>query len=251
MLSRWRVTLRHWRQSALELVFPWSCVACKCDQDKARAPDLWAKWLCHDCYQQVHFIGDNACPRCGQPAGAHIPVGAACPHCQRDQDWPRTRALFRNESLGRDLVHRLKYQSEIALADLFGRELATLHRDDPPDIVTSVPMHWTRRVWRGYNQADEIARVVARNLDRPLKSVFRRKRMTPALYNKSRSERRDIVQQAFQLRRSSLQGKRVLIVDDIATTGSTLKELSALLKSAKVQSVQVTVVALTPARPPS
>ncbi|MDF1661675.1 MAG: ComF family protein [Planctomycetota bacterium] len=248
VLPFWGTTLRQWRRSALELVFPWSCLLCKAPDQKQRAPDLWGKWLCQDCYGTIKFIGGQGCPRCGQSAGAHIPAGASCVHCQGDKDWPETKALFRYESSGRELIHRLKYQSEIALADVFGVELANLYRADPPDIVTSVPMHWTRQFWRGYNQADEIARVVARELDRPLKSVFRRKRITPALFNKSRSERQDILQKAFQLRLTSVQGKRILVVDDIATTGSTLKELQALLKKAQVQSVQVTVVALTPAQ---
>lgn len=216
--------------------------------ENERAPDLWGKWLCLDCYQTIDFIGEDACPRCGQAAGPHIPTGASCVHCQHDKDWPQTKAVFRNETVGRELVHRLKYQSEVALADLFGVEIANLYRADPPNLVTSVPMHWTRRFWRGYNQAEEIARVVARELNCPMKSVFRRKRMTPALYNKSRPERIDIVQNAFQLRSSSVQGKKILVVDDIATTGSTLKELSALLKSSQIQSVQVAVVALTPAQ---
>lgn len=242
----WGAKARHWQRSVLELVFPWSCLLCRKSGEQPRAPEAWAPWLCHDCYEDIPFLDDSACPRCSQPAGLHLPDDSSCPRCQKDKDWPKTDALFQYEEKGRELVHALKYRSEVALAPLFGCELAKRFRGDAPDLVTAVPMHWTRRLWRGYNQAEEVARAVAKNLDCPYKSIFKRRKMTPALFNKSRAERQGLVQNAFSNPPSSLQGKKIVIVDDVATTGSTLKELCRLLKEVKARSIRVMVVGLTP-----
>ncbi len=144
---------------------------------------------------------------------------------------------------------RLEYlgvQLGRAVADLLRSELADC------DLVVPVPLHWRRFLRRGYNQAAVIARPVAAELDLPVASVLRRRRATPAQSRLRRAERRSNLRDAFSLRRLAFTagvsciGRRVLLVDDVVTTGTTLETAATELRRAGAASVTALTIARTP-----
>ncbi len=115
------------------------------------------------------------------------------------------------------------------------------------DLVVPVPLHWWRHLRRSYNQAAVIARPVASDLGLPLASVLRRRRPTTAQSRLSRAERQRNLRGAFAVRRGMLpKGSRVLLVDDVATTGATVQDASACLRRAGAGSIIALTVARTP-----
>jgi ComF family protein len=122
---------------------------------------------------------------------------------------------------------------------------------DDADVVVPVPLHWRRRLRRGYNQAERIARPLALAIDRPLATALRRRRATPPQSGLGRSERLRSPRRAFGVRptkatTAALVGRTVLLVDDVATTGATLDAAAAALKNAGAAAVIAVVAGRTP-----
>lgn len=115
------------------------------------------------------------------------------------------------------------------------------------DCVVPIPLHWTRYAWRGYNQAEEIARVVARNSEKPLCHLLERVKRTPYLSRCSSEERNALMRDVFSLNveKSSYRDKHILLIDDVMTTGSTLKEAAKVLLKLRPASLTAAVVART------
>jgi ComF family protein len=179
-----------------------------------------------------------------------LPYGFLCGDCRR-----RTPAIDRFvagwsfESPFDRVIHGLKF----GRLDFLGSQLARGlwdgfgHQLEGAELVVPVPLYWRRRLNRGYNQAEEIARPLARLLDRPLERAVRRVRATPPQTSFDRRHREGNVAGAFRVRgRSRVAGRRVLIVDDVATTGSTLEATARCLKAAGAQRIVALVAGWTP-----
>lgn len=144
------------------------------------------------------------------------------------------------------LVHALKYRRQLAVGRVLGTVLARHLAERWPrrdvDAVLPVPLHPARHASRGYNQSAEIARWVARSLERPLEPrLARRRRDTPAQVGLDPDRRRVNLEGAFAAER--LRDLRILVVDDVTTTGSTLRELAGALLAAGARSVEAACVA--------
>jgi ComF family protein len=198
--------------------------------------------LCAGCAADLPALG-TACERCAQP----LPVPGTCGHCLRSPPpFDRTRALFRYGSPLSELVLRLKFQGALHLAPLLGRLLAAqLATVVPrPDVIIPVPLHPARLTTRGYNQALELGRPLARALDVPLASgLCRRVRDTAPQSTLDPDRRRRNVRGAFMV-----EGEvppHVVILDDVITTGATLSELARVLRRAGAQRVEAWALART------
>ncbi len=145
----------------------------------------------------------------------------------------------------RELVHLFKYAGVTALARPLGRLLRlAMPRDRRFDLIVPTPLHWRRRWTRGYNQSMLLARELAPVLGLKPVNALRRTRATPTQAGLSRTARRANVAGAFVVRDASLvRGRRVLLVDDVMTTGATLRACAAALKRAGAQSVSIAVLA--------
>jgi len=201
----------------LDLLFPRRCIGCGVEGD----------FLCSHCRELL--------PR---PESAGVANG-------QDRDLLTSlddlQSVFLYQGLAREAVHYLKYRNMKALA----RPLAQLMADYlesnpmPADVLTVVPMHSKRLRKRGYNQAELLARELSRLIQVPLvKGALARLRNTPSQVSMSASERRSNVEGAFQCRGHVFQGKDVLLIDDVCTTGATLNACAAALKEAGARSVQ-------------
>jgi ComF family protein len=143
----------------------------------------------------------------------------------------------------RQLIHLFKYSGMRALARPLGDVLAgALPRDRQFDAVTAVPLHWRRRWQRGFNQSELLGKAIARRRGIPLIHVLRRGAATRAQAGLSNSQRRENVAGAFRARHR-VAGLRILLVDDVMTTGATVSACARALKKAGARSVAVLTLA--------
>jgi ComF family protein len=165
------------------------------------------------------------------------------------------RALSFGEYTGalRRSIHLLKYGGIQALARPLGRLLVSaVPRDDRFDVVVPMPLHWSRRWKRGFNQSELLARIVARRLGAPLSAALRRKRATPPQAGLTNAQRRKNVAGAFEVgKRHLIANKHVLLIDDVLTTGATVNAAAAALKRAGARRVTVLTLARVDRRPPA
>lgn len=149
------------------------------------------------------------------------------------------------EGVLRELIHLFKYQRMRPLAGpLAGFLAAALPRDERFDVVVPVPLHWRRRWQRGFNQSELLARLTARRCGIPVRRAVRRARPTTAQAGLSSARRRLNVAGAFRpLPRAGVEGLRVLLIDDVMTTGATASSCAAALKRAGAKSVALLALA--------
>lgn len=197
--------------SGLDLIFPPTCGGCK------RPGSRW----CADCQQRVSVINGPLCEICGVPEN----VSRICTVC--DKEKPRYSAL-RSWAVFADPVqealHRLKYRRDIGLGDSLAAHMVDFVRglDWPIDMVVPVPLGRKRLNERGYNQVGLIARPLAMALGLEYAPhELARRRETRSQVGLSKQARRENVQDAF-VAGKRVKGKTILVVDDVATTGSTL-----------------------------
>ncbi|MFN7942696.1 MAG: ComF family protein [Thermoanaerobaculia bacterium] len=232
----------------LDLLLPAYCLACR-----SRLPPAGSTLgLCARCRGRLLAVDPAAsCPRCARP----LPLGARepepCGACRDDPPaFDRLIGLWRYRSPAVDLVHALKFRRCEFLAEAAGLHLAgaVRGRGISVDLVVPVPLHWTRRLRRGYDQAEAIAIAVARDLGSPMASALRRVSATRAQARLPRDERRRNLARAFTTRRGvSVRGLRILLVDDVFTTGATSRAAARALERGGAAAVSVAVLAVTPA----
>ncbi len=145
----------------------------------------------------------------------------------------------------RELIHLFKYSRVKPLAAPLGRLIASaIPHDQTFDLVVPVPLHWRRKLERGFNQSELLAGAVARRYGLQPANVLRRKRSTSAQAGLSNAKRRVNVAGAFLVRRKpEVESRKVLLIDDVMTTGATLAACAAALKRAGARSVSVLTLA--------
>jgi ComF family protein len=179
-----------------------------------------------------------------------------CCGCFADLPWTECPVLPNVAGLSRTLapvvyafpvdaaIRAFKFRRRLFYGPAFAQLLGTVRGELPDDIeaVLPVPLHWRRKWWRGFNQALEIARPVARQLGLPLIHNVTRRRSTPPQSGLTASQRATNLRQAFHLR-TSIDARHVLIVDDVITTGETVKQLAKVLRDNGVDKVSAVAVA--------
>lgn len=200
--------------------------------------------FCAPCARLLPALAPNTCPRCAAAlpgaAGGH-----ACGECQRaPPTFAATRALFPYRSPVSDLIMQLKYAGRLHIARRLGMHFATTMAIGPaPDLVIPVPLHRTRLRTRGFNQSLELARPLGAHIGRPLLvRGIERTRMTRVQAELPRAARASNVRNAFTVT-ADLTGRRVAIVDDVMTTGETVRALSLALARAGAVRIEVWVLA--------
>lgn len=198
------------------------------------------EFFCEGCASALPVLTDH-CPQCALPS----PGSAVCGNClAHPPDFDGTTALWRYEFPCDRLVQALKYRGRLAVAECFALGLAA-GRLPSPDLLLPMPLHPKRLSTRGFNQALEIARCLARftGLRIEARGALRAKDTRPQT-ELPYDERAKNVHGAFACR-LDLYGKVVAVVDDVMTTGATLNELARVLKEAGATRVENIVVART------
>jgi len=233
-------------QGLLQLVYPGCCHLC--GQPVALAKHVF----CDSCLGGLLTDPLPSCPHCAGSVGPYALTAGGCSQCRPEKfpfDAALRLSLYQEEGPMQQLILRLKYASSEMLAELIGEMWAELARSRFEalglDAVVPVPLHW-RRLWqRGYNQSLAIARGLAGCLRLPCQpSWLRRIRHTPSQTSQTATGRRDNVRGAFAVPKGKrLENMAILLVDDVITTGSTVREAAAPLKRAGAARVVVAVLA--------
>ncbi len=204
--------------------------------------------LCPACAQSLALRNGGYCPGCGDIFTEDEVPPQLCGKCRTDPQ-PWDNLYFNNRYAGklRDLILGYKFNSGIGHTRL----LATMAYDTfkaraerMPDIIVPVPLHPRRLLWRGYNQSTELCRTIAAKTHRPiLHNGIIRTRHTRPQTRLGMRERKENIKGAFRANTSLVKGKTILLVDDVYTTGSTLRECTVTLKRAKAIGVDVLILA--------
>lgn len=230
-------------QSLLNALFPAQCTVC----DAVLGNDAP---LCATCWQQVTFISEPVCAVCGLPFEYDIGGEAQCGECmQQLPSFTRARAVLRYDEASRPLITRLKYRDHTQLAKLYAPWLsgsaATLL--EGIDALIPVPLYYWRFVQRRYNQSALLAKALERSTGIPaLPFALARIRATEKQTGLSRKERLKNVRRAFRVpedQRDQVKGKRLLLIDDVYTTGATLNACAKALKTAGAAEVRALTLA--------
>ncbi len=231
-------------RSALDLVFPRVCASC------GGAPGPDEGHLCGDCRSRIAPIQPPFCRRCGYPAGGRISGSYLCHHClDRKVPFDRARSAAHFEGPLRDLVLRLKYHQALwvapHLADWAEACIRGHFDGDGIQALVPVPLHPARRRARGFNQSEVLARLLGRRLGLPVVTgALVRVLDTRSQTSLTAAERVSNLRHAFALRRPTrIRDRRVLLIDDVMTTGSTLSACAERLREGPAAWVGAATVA--------
>lgn len=253
--SRWRLRsavppavlrgLRVIRSGMLDIVFPPSCLVCR----KATAKP---NCLCPDCWSRVGFIERPYCDKLGTPFAYDLGVpGLVSPEAIANPPvYRRARAVAKfDDGPVRHLIHRLKYSDRMELARPLGLWMARAGRDllSEADLLVPVPLHRARLASRQFNQANALAQAISRICGVKTESfALQRVKPTAPQVGLSRNQRALNVQGAFKVpeaERIAIEGRAIVLVDDVLTSGATLNAAARALQRAGAKSVDVLVFA--------
>lgn len=201
--------------------------------------------LCAGCRRELPYNA-SCCARCAVPL-PEAKGELVCGTCtQQPPPYDRALSLLSYAYPADRLIQRLKFNAQLHLAQLLGERLAehiARHVTQPPQVILPVPLHRTRLRERGFNQALELARPIARRLDIPLDyRSGTRVRATAAQSLLPAAQRRRNIKGAFQIT-TPLAARHVAIVDDVMTTGHTVEEFTSTLRKAGAEKIDVWVLA--------
>lgn len=215
----------------IEFLFPNSCPLCG-------APVSVNGELCADCWASFNWIGNPKCKKCGYPFPANIDLGnnPKCPNCAKGNcalDTIRSACVY--DDVSKMAVLPFKHSGRIKYSEFMARAMIWALRDVDfkPDVVMPVPLAYRRLFHRGYNQATLLAVPIAKafNANLDLNSVHRDYRQD--MGHKNSAQRAENIRGVFHVvKPDKIKGRKILLVDDVMTTGVTFAELYKVLKQA-------------------
>ena len=236
--------------SLLNLVLPDDCRLCgKPLENFNRIP------VCKACLASIKpLVAEFFCVTCRTPFLSEYPLDengkcGLCRHGLNDYDAAYCYGSYEAELRG--LIHLLKYQRVETLGKPLSQLLIkALPLDQRFDCIVPLPLHWMRRVWRGFNQAELIAAPLANYMSVPLVKALRRKKYRPPQVGLTNAQRRENVRGVFVVTQPQLvEGRRILLVDDVFTTGATASACAKALKKAGAKHVSLLTLARVDRRP--
>ncbi len=224
--------LREWSEAALAFLYPPVCQLCQ--KHRAGAAE---GYVCEHCWEQVRFVQPPCCDRCGLPFAGDITTAFECSNC-RDLElhFVSARAAVVANDRVREVIHRYKYNRDLwfepFLAELLLRQAVPALRAEKLAGIVPVPLHPVKEREREFNQAERLARPLATALGIPVRTdLVRRDQPTRTQTQLDKHARADNVRRAFApVRPKSLHGERLLVLDDVLTTGATTSAVARILR---------------------
>ena len=246
MSSRLVRLLKGCAESALTLFYPDICQYCQ--EGRAGRAD---GYVCSECWRNVRFIVPPMCDRCGLPFEGEISDVFECANClEMELHFVHARSAVAAKDMVLEIIHRWKYQRHLwfepFLAGLLIREAASALREGGWELIAPVPLHPQKQAEREFNQAEHLAAHLAKATELPANSrLVRRVTPTRTQTRLSRTERADNMRRAFAPGpdAGAARGKRIVLVDDVLTTGATTSACAQVLKASGAREVCVWTVA--------
>ena len=226
-------------KAMIDLVYPPVCYSCSASSDKA---------LCRECLRSIRFIEDPICLKCGKPVVREV---GDCRDCRSQRmHFSAARSLAEYDGVVKEAVHAFKYRNARRLADLFAGLLQENLSDliEDADIITFVPLRPAKKRQRGYNQAELLARALGRRTGKTASDTLKAVRFVKDQSKLKAADRRRNVRDAYAIKKgaeAALKGRKVLLVDDVFTTGATASECASHLAKAGAKEIKVITLART------
>lgn len=241
---RLRRLVRDTTRALLDLVLPPLCLNCR-----ALVADPHA--VCGPCWSTLRFLGPPHCAQCGVPFPYDLGQGMKCPAClARPPAFDCARSALAYDDASRDLILGFKHADRLETVPLFGRLMRNVARDplEGASFLVPVPLHWRRLVARRYNQAAELAHALSKLTGVPADAtgLIRTKRTRSQGEMVSARERKKNVAGAFAVTpaaRARFEGRKIVLVDDVLTTGATLTACTKTLLRNGAASVSLITLA--------
>lgn len=237
----------------LDLIFPRRLTCYFCEEE---LPPHNTSALCEHCVDEIVRLDGHQCMKCGRTIeiayAQHADYYFKCKECQEKFTFfSKHRSFGEYSGHLKMAIMGLKYKKQIYQAQFFGEQLAMMIEKDEAlfdfDIIVPVPIHLTRRMMRGYNQAERIAYFLAKTLNaNPPEELLVRTRHTKKLKNLNKASRKAMLENAIIVKRykkNRVKGQKILLVDDIYTTGATLDACSKALYEAGCDQINCITVA--------
>jgi len=234
----------------LSLLFPANCKICQ----RPLGPSNFT-FICKNCWDKVEWIETPHCSQCSKPLSlspAFQDISTLlCPECSRNNSYFKkifVPTLY--EGVMKKAIHLLKYNKKRGVLRSLEKIIKTYfgYVDFPScylDLVVPIPLHRKKLKERGFNQAELIARIITKHFQIPLiKNNLQRVKATVTQTTLNKKERLKNIKGAFKVKdKDKFQAKNILLVDDVYTTGTTIKEAVKVLKEAKVKEIYVFTLA--------
>lgn len=223
----------------IQLLFPLRCPVC----DDIVRP--FGEKICTGCIKELKYLTPPWCMRCGKKL---LKDKEFCEDCEKKEHvYIRGRALYEYKAVASS-IYRFKYGDRQEYAEFFGEEvvryLGDFIKSVNPQGIIPIPLHKRRRNKRGYNQAELLAKAIGKRVEIPVydKLLVRVKNTAP-LKQQNAKERQNNLKKAFKVTQNDVKLDKVIIIDDIYTTGSTINEAAAVLKKCGVQNIYFVTLA--------
>ena len=236
-----------WLQSILDLIYPRYCLVCNISLNNTDR-----RALCSDCTTKVTFINqDTSCPRCGLDLGPYVQTDTLCRECHAHPPrFTKAIAVAGYDGVIREAIHKFKYAKERVLLDelsglLIARWQGVCQLLPQIDMIMPAPLYRGKLKERGFNQSQLLAERLSQAMGIPLEiDNLIKTRPTPDQAGLDSVNRKKNLIDAFEVTNPKvIDGKNILLIDDVLTTGATASEISRTLKKAGAKGVYVLVLA--------
>lgn len=204
--------------------------------------------ICLQCLEKLDYVKEPSCKKCGKKI--HSMQKEYCVDCEKKEHFFESGySLFTYNEKLKASIYRFKYKGRVEYADFYGEEIAKRLGKKisgwKPDALVPVPLHKSREYKRGYNQSYEIAKVIGKQLEIPVRNdlLYRVKKTVPQK-ELDENGRQNNLKKAFKLRQNDVKLNTIIIIDDIYTTGSTVDAVAVELLHAGVQKIHYIALAI-------
>lgn len=226
-------------KDVVDLFFPPRCLSCSKKMNKSES------FICDECRNELKFIERSVCDKCGTPLHSEI-----CDMCEDGEFvFDQARSVFNYENSVRNLIHNFKYNEVTKISRLFAEYLYDfVQKNDYINqdyLFLPVPLHTIKKKMRGFNQAKFIADDLAKLTKNKVEAnIIKRNRFTKTQTKLGKEDRKKNLHSAFKINdKFSFRDKNFLIIDDVFTTGSTVNELSKILREKDANKIKILTVA--------